>query len=367
MKVIYDKGIYLPEIDLWMDSMRPRARSVISHAHADHIQSHASIIATPATAKIFEHRVRPTSSTLLGFYETKDFGDFKLTFYPAGHCLGSAQTLIEHRGERLLYTGDFKLRRGLSCEPPEIVECDTLITECTFGQPRFKFPDDEQVHAQLYDEIDRAFLEGKQPVVLAYSLGKSQEALQILLRGGYTVALHKAIGDIVEIYREMGIEFEGDYRPLNLSDMHGMVAMMPPGARKGYAVRALGNLHTIYLSGWGIDPAARYRYRTSCVLPLSDHAGFDDLERYVIDCGARKVYTVYGDDYFAGHLREMGIDAEQLDGVGNFSDHVIVKARTSNPIRATSPKRAAKAASQESRTPGLFDFLEVSEDVATKI
>lgn len=367
MKVIYDKGIYLPEIDLWMDSMRPRARSVISHAHADHIQSHASIIATPATAKIFEHRVRPTSAMLLGFYETKDFGDFKLTFYPAGHCLGSAQTLIEYRGERLLYTGDFKLRRGLSCEPPEIVECDTLITECTFGQPLFKFPDDEQVHAQLYDEIDRAFLEGKQPVVLAYSLGKSQEALQILLRGGYTVALHKSIADIVEIYREMGVEFEGDYRPLNLSDMHGLVAMMPPGARKGYAVRALDNLHTIYLSGWGIDPRARYRYQANCVLPLSDHAGFDDLERYVIDCGARKVYTVYGDDYFASHLREMGIDAEQLDGIGNYSADAVVKTKAAKQSRVPAPKRGRKALSQVPRPPGLFDFLEEPEEVAGKV
>jgi Cft2 family RNA processing exonuclease len=327
---------------LWLDSKRPRECSVISHAHADHIQSHASIIATEATAKIFEHRVKPTRSTLLSFYETKDFGDYKLTFHPAGHCLGSAQTLIEHRGERLVYTGDFKLRAGLSCEPPEIVACDTLITECTFGRPEFIFPKDEEVHARLYQQIDRAFVRGMQPIVFAYSLGKSQEALQVLLRGGHSVAVHDSIMAIVEIYREMGIEFEGDYRALDFNDTHGMVALMPPGARRGYAIQSILNPYMIYLSGWGMDPRARYRYRTHSVLPLSDHAGFDDLERYVIESGAKKVYTLYGDHYFASHLRQMGIDAEHLHEFGKHG----------------TPFGKSKKQAKDTQTLSLFDLIE---------
>ncbi|HYP28721.1 MAG TPA: MBL fold metallo-hydrolase [Blastocatellia bacterium] len=345
MRVIYDKGIHLPDIELWMDSMRPRDCSVISHAHADHIQSHKRIIATRATARLFEHRVGGADPTVLDFYETKDFGDYKLTFYPAGHCLGSAQTLIEHRGTRLLYTGDFKLRAGLSCEPPEIVPCDVLVTECTFGRPQYNFPEDEEVHRQLYGQIDRAFMSGRQPVVLAYSLGKSQEALKILLKGGYSVALHHSIMQIVDIYREMGVEFEGDYRPLDLRDMHGMVAMMPPGASRGYSVQALDNLYKIYLSGWGMDPSARYRYRTDIVVPLSDHAGFDDLHRYVIDSGAKKVYTVYGDHYFASHLRQAGVDAQHLQEW---------KGRAKTERGGKGQRVARKAAA----LPGLFDLIE---------
>jgi putative mRNA 3-end processing factor len=343
LKVVYDKGIYLPEIDLWMDARRPRERSVISHAHADHIQSHESIIATPATAKIFEHRVKPTRATLLDFYETKDFGDFKLTFYPAGHCLGSAQTLIERAGERTLYTGDFKLRTGLSCEPPEIVACDTLVMDVTFGRPHFVFPADEDIHRLLYEHIDRAFIEGKQPVALGYSLGKSQEALKILLRGGYSVAVHHSILAIVDIYREMGIEFDGDYRPLDSGDTHGLVALLPPGALRGAAMRQILNPYTIYLSGWGMDAKARYRYGADMVLPLSDHAGFDDLERYVIGSGAKKVYTLYGDYYFASHLRQSGIDAEHLEK----------PSAKINAPRATSRKKAG-----DNQTLSLFDLIE---------
>jgi hypothetical protein len=346
LEVVYNHGLYLPEIDLWMDARRPRERSVISHAHADHIQSHESIIATPATAKIFEHRVKPTASILLDFYETKDFGEFKLTFYPAGHCLGSAQTLIERAGERVLYTGDFKLRTGVSCEPPEIVPCDTLVMDVTFGQPHFIFPDDKEVHRLLYEQIDRAFMEGKQPIVFGYSLGKSQEALKILLRGGYSVGVHDSILAIVEIYREMGIEFEGDYRPLDYRDMHGLVALMPPGARRGFRAQAIRNPYTIYLSGWGMDPQARYRYGTNSVLPLSDHAGFDDLERYVIGSGAKKVYTLYGDHYFASHLRRSGIDAENLHEPS---------AKSNTRQRAKSRKQVG-----DMETLSLFDLIESS-------
>lgn len=347
MRVVYDRGIYLPEIDLWLDARRRCELSVISHAHADHIQHHRSIVATPATARIFEHRIKPTDALLLDFYETKDFGNFKLTFYPAGHVLGSAQTLIEYQGERLVYTGDFKLRAGLSCEPPEIVPCDTLVTECTFGQPHFVFPDEETVHRLLCEHIDEAFKAGLQPIVFGYSLGKSQEALKILLRSGYSVAVHHSVMAIVDIYREMGVEFDGDYRPLDCSDTDGLVVLAPPGARNGRAMQMIERPYTIYLSGWGIDARARYRYQTDVVLPLSDHAGFDDLERYAIASGAKKVYTLYGDHTFAAHLRQRGIDAEHL--------HPLPVVQEAAPARRpSSSRRRAK----DEATMSLLELIE---------
>jgi putative mRNA 3-end processing factor len=166
-------------------------------------------------------------------------------------------------------------------------------------------------------------------------LGKSQEALQILLGGGYSVAVHHSIMAIVEIYRDMGVKFEGDYRPLNFEDTDGLVLLMPPGARRGYAARAIENPYTIYLSGWGMDPRARYRYGCDLVLPLSDHAGFNDLERYVIDSGAKKVYTLYGDHFFASHLRQMGIDAEHMHEFGQFSSPTGARKKRAENLQAS--------------------------------
>ena len=44
-----------------------------------------------------------------------------LTAYPASHILGAAQLLIEYRGERIVYTGDIKLREPICGATTEIV------------------------------------------------------------------------------------------------------------------------------------------------------------------------------------------------------------------------------------------------------
>ena len=36
MDVIFDRGVYLPELDFWMDSRRKQEVSLISHGHSDH-------------------------------------------------------------------------------------------------------------------------------------------------------------------------------------------------------------------------------------------------------------------------------------------------------------------------------------------
>jgi Cft2 family RNA processing exonuclease len=47
-------------------------------------------------------------------------------------------------------------------------------------------------------------------------------------------------------------------------------------------------------------------------LPLSDHAGFDDLVEYVQRARPKIVYTVHGNGGFAQHLRRQGIEAHHL-------------------------------------------------------
>jgi Cft2 family RNA processing exonuclease len=172
--------LYLPDLDLWLDADGPREHCVISHAHSDHIAEHRSIVATPETARIFQHRRGEAQVTTQIYGERRDYGRYALTFYPAGHCLGSAQILVEADGERLVYTGDIKLRPNVAAESAVIVPCDTLVMESTFGDPHYRFPPDVAIFDRLYAGIDRALSDDRVPVVLAYALGKSQEALELL-------------------------------------------------------------------------------------------------------------------------------------------------------------------------------------------
>ena len=85
----------------------------------------------------------------LPFHSPVHFRGASITLLPAGHIFGSAQIHIKFRGETLLYTGDFKLRQGMSAEPIEWLHADTLIMETTYGLPKYVFPPVEQVIAEL--------------------------------------------------------------------------------------------------------------------------------------------------------------------------------------------------------------------------
>src|SRR5207244_660079 len=88
---------------------------------------------------------------ILKFGETRDFAgptaDYSLTLLPAGHIFGSAMSLITSGGESLLYTGDFKLRHGLSAGPCEPRHADVLIMESTYGRAQYRFPPTQEVIA----------------------------------------------------------------------------------------------------------------------------------------------------------------------------------------------------------------------------
>ena len=312
MRVTYNHGLYLPEIDLWIDSRAPQQVCLVSHAHADHLGRHKRIVATPGTARLCRHRMGPRPTLTIPFFERRDMGDYALTLYPAGHCLGSAQALVEIEGERFVYTGDFKLRESRTSEPPEIVPCDTLAIDTTFGDPRYVFPPLEEVVGMLREEIDAALASGETPVVAGYSLGKSQEALALLVENGYRVAVHAEVHAVVEIYRELGVAFDGpgSFEKLDARRVpDGAVLLVPPSALRQPFVQKIDPKRTLYLTGWAMN-GSRFRPGVDRMIPLSDHAGYDDLLRYVEASGARRVATLYGNPKFARTIsRELGVEA----------------------------------------------------------
>src|SRR5438045_3212615 len=64
------------------------------------------------------------------------------------------------------------------------------------------------------------------------------------------------------------------------------------------------------ISGWAVEPNAIYRYQVDAAFPLSDHADYDDLLRYVELVGPKRVFTLHGfAAQFARDLRARGIQA----------------------------------------------------------
>lgn len=315
LKPLQRGGLYLPEINLWMDSRRPKPFAVISHAHGDHVARHKSYIATPETIDLIRVRHADSQAQLgapLAFGETYQARGYRIRLYPAGHVLGSAMVHIEtDGGDSLLYTGDFKTRKGLAAEAIEIPRADVLVMETTFGKPNYVFPPQSEAHDQICSFCSRALDAGAVPVLLAYSLGKAQEVLMVLKDMDHPLMVHKTIGALNQVYRYRGFELP-ETRPLDFLNLEGCIAVMPPAVAKKLPK---GNHRIAMVSGWGLDGSARYRYGVDEVIPLSDHADYPELLDFVDKVKPQAVYTVHGYEAdFAAALRAKGYDAWSLSG-----------------------------------------------------
>ncbi len=322
MEVVFDGGVYLPELDLWLDSRRKRESSVISHAHSDHTGRHRQPVVTPNTLLLLRDYLKNADPIVLPYGETLDTPAHTITLFPAGHCLGSAQALVVSKatGERLLYTGDIKTRPSPTNEPVQPVECDTLVIESTYGRPDYVFPSQEQTLATATRMLRTWLKRGERPVVLGWRLGKAQELLHHLLSEGFEVVVQEGIYQAVEAYREGGIHFPGQVSAFKDHWPDGTVALFPPGRSS----RVLGGYRyqrTMELTGWAAsDSRHHWRRPADSFLPFSDHADFNDLLAYVETVKPQRVYTVFGFPDLAAGLRARGYPAVHLDGKGTPSN-----------------------------------------------
>ncbi len=318
--LLWDSGVFLPEQHLWLDPVQPRPRAVISHAHSDHVAAHPYALATPETRMLITCR-RPAAGTLeaVPYRQPVRLDGARVTLFPAGHVLGSAQTLVETEFGRVLYTGDLKLRSGFTAAPAETVSADVLVLESTFGRPRYRFPDSREVIAGVVAWCRAVLGERLTPVLLGYSLGKGQEILSALADQGFAIALHPALATVTDVYRELGCAFPA-YRRMGERIGPGTVVITPPGARRAGLTDRVGPHRTAVLSGWAMDRSLKDRLEVDAVFPLSDHADFEELCGYAERVGAAMTYTVLGfEEDLAMHLRQRGVRAQALRAVDQLT------------------------------------------------
>jgi Cft2 family RNA processing exonuclease len=265
-------------------------------------------VASPATAALCTRRWKAAEVEVHGFHEPWDEDGARVTLLPAGHILGSSMVLVERAGTRVLYTGDFRLRPAATAEACAPTTADVLVMECTYGQPRHRFPDRRQVVEQLCGFIEECRARGAVPILLAYSLGKAQEVAATLGARGYPLWLHPEAWSLLEVYREFGFDFPGCQCFEETIPAHG-VLILPPGPRTRALIQRFPRRRVALLSGWALDPWRSDRFaRTG--FAISDHADFDELLELVERVQPRKIYTLHGPDTFAARLRERGHDAE---------------------------------------------------------
>jgi DNA ligase 1 len=360
IEVRYERGVYLPRQDLWLDPWDAKRFAFVSHAHSDHIAPHKEIIVSERTARLMQSRL-PGSRTehILPFGEKRMVHGVDLMLLPAGHIFGSAQCFLFAGNETLLYTGDFKLRPGKSAEPAEWRNADTLIMETTFGLPRYRFPPTEQVINQIIAFCQETIDDGGVPVLLGYSLGKAQEILCSLDGAGLTPMLHGSVYRMTRIYEQFGQSFCKYFR-YNPNDVAGKVLICPPSANHSHMLEKIARKRVAMISGWAVDPNSIYRYQVDAAFALSDHADYNDLLRYVEFVTPRRVFTLHGfAASFARDLRERGTEAWALSEE-NQMEFTLPQIPARHSIRTSGAERRMGDASASE----FLAFANVGEAIA---
>src|SRR5688572_27543560 len=317
--IFHKGGVFLPRLGLWLDSHVPQPDGTVfvSHAHSDHTEVHREIIVSQPTSQLMRARMAGQwVEHVLPFDQPWELArgevPCRITLLPAGHIFGSAMAFIEAQDESLLYTGDFKLRTGLSAERCAPRRADVLIMETTYGRPQYQFPPTNDVIQGVVRFCREALDNDETAVLLGYSLGKSQELLCSLGEAGLPLMLHGTVHKLTKIYEQFGQCFPS-YERYDAGTARGKVLLCPPNAAGSAMLRNLGRTRIAVLTGWAVDPNCRFRYQAHAAFPLSDHADFPDLLEFVRAVSPRKVFTLHGFAAdFAQTLRDLGYDAQPL-------------------------------------------------------
>ncbi len=292
-------GIRIVPADAWIDPARPAPRALVTHGHADHARGgHGQTVATSETLAIMAVRYGVTDGAVAARYHEPIAigGGVTATFLPAGHVLGSAQILLEHAGERVIVTGDYKRSPDPTCPPFAVTPCDLFITEATFGLPVFRHPPIGGEIAKLLGareaNPDRCMLVG------AYALGKAQRIIAELRAAGWQepIYLHGAMEAMCRLYESLGVPL-GDLRSVAgvpKAALTGAIVICPPSALNDRWSRRLPDPLTAMASGW-MRVRQRVRQRgVELPLVISDHADWSELTSTIADVNPGETWITHG-------------------------------------------------------------------------
>ncbi len=294
----------------------------ISHAHSDHIvNTKKEILSSKETFDLINSRSNNKNRNNNGDNRIKENLN-NVSLFPAGHMLGSTQIKIENKfGEKIVYTGDFKLRDGFTTKGADILKCDTLMIDSTFGDPDFLFPEKEEIAEDISKWIKRSLEEGV-AVLGAYSLGKAQELIRLINEyTGIAPIVDSSIETGCKVYEKYGIKLER----ISLESPEGsdlfknpegsnlfkknFVSILPFHKVDFELYKKLRKTYKAVFCGLATGWAIKYRYGMEA-FPLSDHADFNEILTYVSQSNAKKIICKDGNaSRLAYELRRKGYNA----------------------------------------------------------
>ncbi|RZK44198.1 MAG: exonuclease [Pedobacter sp.] len=293
-------GLFCSYGNFYLDPKEPVVSAVISHAHGDHaVGGNQDVYCTKPTMAFMQHRYRKFAA--VNFYVKEYHNSFELNgvsiqFLPAGHILGSSLVLMEFKGVKYLYTGDYKLEHDNTCETIEFCLADVLITETTFADPATKHPDP-------VTEIKKLNAVKGNIMLGAYALGKSQRLVAMINEycSKKRILVHHSILPFMRIYEELGIVL-GNYEMYNRKVMkqiqEDLIYLVPPMVFNSY-FRAV-NVQRVFVTGW-----KHLQSNNELQVYISDHVDWNAILETIDRVKPTEVWTTHGSGaHLKNHFNE---------------------------------------------------------------
>lgn len=253
--------------------------------------------------------------------ETLQYGEsitrngVNISFFPAGHIIGSAQVRLEYKGEICVISGDYKIEDDGITVPFEPVKCHSFVSESTFGLPVYKWQKQEIVFNGIRNWVNDNINQQKTSVLIAYSLGKAQRLIKNLA-GDIPIYVHNSIANLNEVIIEAGVNLPKTIRitPETTKDeLQKGIVIVPPAMRDSRWIKNLSHPVTGICSGWMQVRAHRRWQSADAGFALSDHADWPGLMEAITATGAEKVYVTHGfTAAFSRFLNDEGIEAAEV-------------------------------------------------------
>jgi putative mRNA 3-end processing factor len=311
------KGIYCPRGGFYLDPWFPVDYAIISHGHADHARwGMTHYLCHHDSEALLRHRIgADINIESLGYNDPVNINGVNVSFYPAGHVIGSAQIRLEYKGYIVVFSGDYKTQPDFISTPFEPVKCNTFITESTFGLPIYHWKTEKELQNELQQWVINNQANNRTSVFLGYSLGKAQR-LMSLLEGADDLYVHRAIHNLNEAISNSGIQLPKTTLLINEFDkkeIQNKIIIMPPGLLGSRLLKRVPNAATAICSGWMQIRGNKRWQAVDAGFTVSDHADWNGLISAVKASEAEQVYVTHGSQaVFAKYLNEIGIKADEL-------------------------------------------------------
>jgi putative mRNA 3-end processing factor len=321
------EGLYCAAGDFYIDPWRPVNHAVITHAHADHARTGSQrYLAAAPGERILRARLGAIDLHTLDYGQNLTVNNVKLSFYPAGHVLGSAQVRIEHKGEIWVVSGDYKVEPDATCARFEPVKCHTFVTESTFGLPIYQWTPTKQLFAQINQWWSANARDGRASVLFCYAFGKAQRVLSGVDPSIGPIVTHGAVEILNRAYRESGVALNATQMVSEVSDKRDFsraLVIAPPSAAGSSWMKRFGDYSDAFASGWMLLRGARRRRGVDRGFIMSDHADWPGLQSAIRASEASTVFVTHGSVApMVRWLTEQGLNAQRFETqFGEDEDH----------------------------------------------